>query len=287
MTFGVKWRKFAFIALAGLSCSFTTLAEELPGRFIDLPTVRLWITDSGGTGEAVILLHPRTGNSEFWQHTIPALSKAGYRAIAVDNPGWGKSAVHDAQNPEPVADTIEALIDHLGLDKIHVVGTAMGGYVAFDYATWQPERTKSLVIAASGLGMQNDPEYREFRERAKIPGMDKQTSDIREVSPNYRGMNPEGVARWKEIYNNAQRDDSVRPPLRAPNTPEKLASLRVPSLLIAGGMDLVTPSGGMRLWSRHITAPKEFVVVAEAGHVLVWEQPKVFNKLLIDFLQKH
>jgi pimeloyl-ACP methyl ester carboxylesterase len=283
----MKWRHLIVLALAGSCCSFTALADELPGRYVDLPTVRLWMIDSGGTGEAVILLHPRTGNSEFWQHTVPALVDAGYRAIAIDNPGWGKSAVYDAQNPVPVADTIDALIDHLELDEIHVVGTAMGGYVALDYATWRPERTRSLVIAASGLGMQNDPEYREFRARAEIPGMDKQPSDIREVSPNYRGMNPEGVARWKEIYNNAIRDGAVRPPLKAPNTPQKLATLRVPSLLIAGGMDLVTPSGGMRLWSRHITAPKEFIVVAEAGHVLVWEQPNVFNQVLIDFLQKH
>ena len=75
--------------------------------------------------------------------------------------------------------------------------------------------------------------------------------------------------------------------MKAPNTPEKLASLRVPTLVIAGGMDLLTPSGAIRLWSRHITAPKEFLVMPEGGHVLVWEQPDVFNQTLINFLQKH
>lgn len=283
----MNWRHLLFFAFAVICNPFGALAAELSGRFVDLPTVRLWMIDSGGTGEPVILLHPRTGNSEFWQYTVPALADAGYRAIAIDNPGWGKSVVHDARNPVPVAETIDALVDHLELDDIHVVGTAMGGYVALDYAAWRPESTKSLVIAASGLGLKNDPEYAAFRERAEIPGMRRQPSYIRELSPTYRGMNPEGVARWKEIYNNAQQEGAVRPPLRAPNTPEKLASLRVPSLLIAGGMDLVTPSGAMRLWSRHITAPKEFLVVPEAGHVLVWEQPEVFNRILIEFLQKH
>ena len=52
-------------------------------------------------------------------------------------------------------------------------------------------------------------------------------------------------------------------------------------------MDLLTPSGAVRLWSRHITAPKEFLVMPEGGHVLVWEQPDVFNQTLINFLQKH
>jgi pimeloyl-ACP methyl ester carboxylesterase len=277
-------RYLILFTLAGFCGS---LAAELPGEYMDLPTVRLWVVDSGGTGEAVILLHPRTGNSEFWQYTVPALAEAGYRAIAIDNPGWGKSLGHEPMNPVPVAETIDALIDHLQLGEIHLVGTAMGGYVALDYAAWRPERTKSLVIAASGLGMHDDPEYSAFRERAEIPGMDQQPSYIREISPNYRGMNPEGVARWKEIYNNGQQEGTIRPPLRVPNSPQKLASLRVPSLIIAGGMDLVTPSGGMRLWSRHITAPKEFLVIPEAGHVLVWEQPEVFNQTLIDFLQKH
>ena len=283
----MKWRHLVFFALTGFWTSFGALAAELPGRYVDLPTVRLWVIDSGGTGEPVMLLHPRTGNSEFWQNTVPALAEVGYRAIAIDNPGWGKSVVHDTKNPRPVAETIAALIDHLELNKVHVVGTAMGGYVALDFAAWRPERTKNLVIAASGLGLQHDPEYRAFRERAEIPGMDQQPSDIREMSPTYRGMNPEGVARWKEIYNNAQQEGAVRPPLITPNTPEKLASLGVPTLIIAGGMDLVTPSGAMRLWSRHITAPKEFVVIPEAGHVLVWEQPEVFNRTLIDFLQTH
>ena len=276
-----------FVALAGFCSAFSVHAAELSGRFVDLPTVRLWRIDSGGTGVPVMLFHPRTGNSEFWQFTVPALADAGYRAIAIDNPGWGKSVAHDAKNPVPVAETIDVLIDHLELDAVHVVGTAMGGYVAMDYAAWRPERTRSLVIAASGLGLRNDPDYDAFRERAEIPGMDQQPSAIREISPNYRGMNPEGVARWKDIYNNAQQEGAVRPPLRAPNTPKKLASLRIPTLVVAGGMDLVTPSGAMRLWSRHITAPKEFLVVPEAGHVLVWEQPEVFNQILIDFLKKH
>lgn len=280
-------RYLTVLALTTIAFMMSASAAELPGRYVDLPGVRLYMIDTGGDGDAVILLHPRTGNSAYWQYTLPALAEAGYRAIAIDNPGWGNSVLDDAANPAPVADTIDALLDHLGLDGVHVVGTAMGGYVAMDYAAYRPERTRSLVIAASGLGIEGDAEYRAFRERARIPVMDEQPSHLREMSPTYRGMNPEGVSRWLELYDNAQQEGTVRPPLRAPNTPAKLASLTSPTLVVAGGTDLVTPSGGMRLWSRHITAPKEFVVIPEAGHVLVWEQPGVFNRLLIDFLGRH
>jgi pimeloyl-ACP methyl ester carboxylesterase len=218
---------------------------------------------------------------------LPSLAEAGYRAIAIDNPGWGKSVVQGRREPEPVAETLAALIDRLELGKAHVVGTAMGGYVALDFAASRPDLTRTLVIAASGLGLEGDPEYDAFRERAAIPVLEDQPSHIREISPNYRAMNPEGVERWLAIYNNGQQEGAVRPPLISPNTPEKLASIRVPTLFIAGGIDLVTPSGAMRLYSRHLTAPNEFLVIPEAGHVLVWEQPDVFNKALIDFLQKH
>jgi len=265
----------------------TTLSQEFQGRYVDLPGVKLWIVDSGGNGEPVILLHPRTGNSEFFQFTMPALAEAGYRAIAIDNPGWGKSMIDDPKNTTPVAVTLDALFNQLGFDQVHLVGTAMGGYVALDYAAWKPKRLKTLVIAASGLGLENDPEYTAFRKRAEIPGMSEQPSHIREVSPNYRAGNPQGLAHWQAIYVKGQQDGVARPPLIAPNTPEKLAAIESPTLVVAGGIDLVTPSGGMRLWSRHITAPKEFRVVPEAGHVLVWEQPKEFNRLLLEFLNKH
>ena len=278
--------RFAVLFLTILPATAETYEAELQGRFVELPTAKLWILDSGGSGEAVILLHPRTGNSEFWQQTMPVLAEAGYRAIAIDNPGWGKSVVNNGQDSVPVAETIDALLDHLALEEAHIVGTAMGGYVALDYAAWRPGRTTSLVIAASGLGLQDDPDYTAFRERAEIPVMETQPSHIREMSPTYRGMKPDGVARWQAIYANAQQQGAVRPPLLSPNTPEKLASLESPTLVVAGGTDLVTPSGAMRLWSRHITAPSEFKVIAEAGHVLVWEQPEIFNEVLIDFLER-
>ncbi|MDX1500500.1 MAG: alpha/beta hydrolase [Woeseiaceae bacterium] len=277
--------RFAWLLLAVLAGAAG--ATEQPGRYVELPDVRLWIVDSGGAGEGVILLHPRTGNADYWQYTVPALAAAGFRALAIDSPGWGRSIVRDGAEPEPVAKTIDALLDELGLQSVHVVGTAMGGYVALDFAATYPGRTRTLVIAASGLGLEGDPEYTGFRQRADIPAMREQPSYLREISATYRGTNPEGVARWMAIYENSEQEGAVRPPLASPNTPAKLASLEMPVLVIAGGADLVTPSHGVRLWSRHIRAPKEFIVLPEAGHVLVWEQPDVFNELLLDFLAAH
>ena len=83
---------FAFAGLWAASGAWAADSQSgSVGRHVDLPNVQLWITDSGGSGEPVILFHPNTGNSEIWQYNIPALVEAGYRAIAFDKPGWGKS----------------------------------------------------------------------------------------------------------------------------------------------------------------------------------------------------
>ncbi len=281
------WRNLILCVLTGIWFSPYAYTAEFSGRHVELPDVKLWIIDSGGSGEPVILMHPRTGNSDIWQYTIPALAAAGYRAIAVDSPGWGKSTVRPGADPLPVADTLNVLFDQLQLDKVHLVGTAMGGYVVLDYAVWKPERVSSLVIAASGLGLENDPEGDAFRAIAEIPVLDNQPAEVREMSPSYRGMNPEGVKRWLAIHDNGEQEGAVRPPLRTPNTPQKVASVTVPTFVIAGGADLTTPSGAIRLWSKHLTVNYEFLVMPEAGHVLVWEQPDEFNQALIEFLRKH
>ena len=283
----MMWRVFVVVFLAAFWGLPRVNAAQESGRIVALPNVDLWLTDSGGSGDAVILFHPNTGNSEIWQYTVPALVQAGFRAIAIDKPGWGRSVVQDAQNPIPYAETLDALLDYLELEDVHLVGTANGGYFAFDYASWRPERVKSLVIAASGLGLENDPEGDAFRERAAIPGMREQPPEIRELSPTYRGMNPSGVAHWKAIHDNSMQAGAVEPPLLTPNTPEKIAALRVPTFVIAGGIDLVTPSGAVRLWAEHLTVPHEWLLMPEAGHMLVWEQPDRFNQALIEFLRKH
>jgi pimeloyl-ACP methyl ester carboxylesterase len=288
-----RWCRSALAALCGLlgflGLSFASgaHADEANGSYVDLPNVKLWVSDSGGTGIPVILLHPTTGTSDIWANQVPALTKAGYRVITVDKPGWGKSIVTAGQKPISLAEDLDLLADHLKLPKFHLVGSANGGYVAVDYASWRPERVRSLVISSSGLGLQSDPEGDAFRKRAAIPGFDQLPAEVREMSPSYRGMNPDGVARWKEIEAHARQAGALEPPMRTPNTLEKVASLKTPLLVVAGDVDLTTPSAAVRLWAAHLTEPYELDLITEAGHAVAWEQPDKFNEALLAFLAKH
>jgi pimeloyl-ACP methyl ester carboxylesterase len=260
---------------------------DMSGAFIELPSAKLWVADTGATGEPVILLHANTGTSEAWQKQLPVLAKAGYRAIAFDRPGRGKSVVRDSATPISVTETLDTLVDYLKLAKIHLIGLAGGGYVALDYASWRPERVKSLVLAATGLGLASDEEALRFRKLAEIPGFRDLPAEVREISPSYRGMHPDEVARWKEIYESAKAGRGPHAPeLRTPNTYAKVASITTPTLVIAGDVDLTSPSGAIRLWAKHLKG-HEFVLIPEAGHSVAWEQPEAFNKAVLDFMHKH
>lgn len=273
------------VALLVLAAVPDARAQAPQGGFVDLPGVKLWVVDTGGPGDAIVLLHPRTGSSKIWENQLSAFAKAGYRVIAPDKPGAGKSSEAPGAKPVPYADTLDRLADHLQLGRFILVGVAEGGYFAFDYAASSPDRVKKLVLGATGLGVQVDAEGRAFRENSAIPGFAKLPPEVRELSPTYRGLNPAGVRRWLEIEHEATPTDAPRPLLRTPNTVEKLATLPMPVLVLAGDVDLTTPSAAIRLWAKHLRN-HELKLITEAGHAIMWEQPEAFNQAVLGFVSK-
>src|SRR3989454_12750984 len=120
--------------------SVALAAPQARQGYADVPGVRLFFTDTGGSGVPLVLLHANTGNSDSWQYNIPAFEKAGYRVIAFDRRGWGRSTANPSTGPQPgtVADDLHALVTYLQLEKFHLVGIAGGGFVALDYVLSHP-----------------------------------------------------------------------------------------------------------------------------------------------------
>jgi pimeloyl-ACP methyl ester carboxylesterase len=253
--------------------------------FANLPGVRLWFTDTGGNGETVVLMHANTGTSEVWEPQVAALSKAGYRVIAFDRRGWGRSQADPATGVQPghASDDLHALADFLSLTRFHLVGVAGGGFIALDYAAWHPERVASLVVAAS-TGSVSDREIQDFIARIDIPGIRSLPAHYREVSASYRGANAEGTKRWLEIEQRAQQQNAPAQPLRSPNTFAKLAGIPTRTLVVAADADLLAPPALMRLWARHVK-DAQWATVPDAGHSIAWEQPDVFNDIVLRFLK--
>ncbi|HXW42498.1 MAG TPA: alpha/beta hydrolase [Xanthobacteraceae bacterium] len=258
------------------------------GAQADLPGVRLWYLDTGGAGVPVVLLHPNSGTSAIWENQIAALAQAGYRAIAFDRRGWGQSTADPATGTQPgnVTGDLDALVKHLALDTFHLLGTAGGGFIALDYAAWQPQRLRSLIVGGS-TGAIADKEVADFIARIAIPEIRQQSTHYRELGPSYRGANPEGTKRWIEIDEHARQPGvDFQPPLRTPNTLAKIATIPAPTLIIAADADLLAPPALMRLWARHLR-DHEWAVIHDAGHAMAWEQPGRFNDLVLEFLARH
>lgn len=260
----------------------------LSGAHAALPGVNLRLVDTGGDGVPLVLLHPNTGTIEIWQPQIAPLSEAGYRVIAFDRRGWGKSTPVPETGAQPgsIAGDLDALADHLALDKFHLLGVAGGGFAALDYAAWRPQRLRSLTVGAS-TGAIADPEMADFIARIAIPDIRKQSPHYREIGASYRGANPQGTKRWIEIDEGArQAGAGFQPPLRTPNTFAKIATIPTPTLVMAADADLLAPPALMRLLARHMQN-YEWAVIPDAGHAMAWERPGTFNDIVLDFLARH
>jgi pimeloyl-ACP methyl ester carboxylesterase len=265
-------------------------SDTVPQAHVQLPGVRLWCVDTGGKGDAVVALHAATGSSQVWEHQIPAFTRAGYRFIACDRRGYGRTVVATSSSgaPPAAADDVEQLAQALGLSKFHLIGTAAGGIVALDYALSFPSRLRTLVVANSIGGVQ-DPDYLETGRRLRpSPQFEALPPDFRELGPSYRAASPEGVARWLALEHVSRAPGTAGPPQPMKNriTFAALSSIAIPTLLLTGDADLYTPPAVLRLFASRIKG-STMIVVTEAGHSAYWEQPDQFNAAVLDFLKNH
>ena len=119
-------------------------AAAVAEAYADLPVGRVFYLDSGGDGEPVVFMHARSGNSRVFEQQIEPFTRAGYRFIAYDRVGQGRStrAVAPASDPRP---ELEQLMDHLSVARFHLVGVAAGGGVALEYVVARSQRVASVT----------------------------------------------------------------------------------------------------------------------------------------------
>jgi pimeloyl-ACP methyl ester carboxylesterase len=270
------------IAAAGIALMLGAVESVAP-----LPGVKLFYTDTGGTGVAIVLMHAATGSVRAWEHQTPALTRAGYRVIAFDRRGWGRTTSEAGAAPGTAADDLIALMDYLHVDRFHLVGTAAGGFVTFDTALSFPNRLRSIVVANSIGGVQ-DASFVELGRRMRPAEFTAMPPELREVSPSYRAANPEGTRQWVELEKISRPAGPAAPaqPLKNRITFAALEHIRVPVLLLTGDADMFAPPPVLKMFAEHIKQAAT-VVVPEAGHSTYWEQPEAFNRAVLGFVKKH
>ena len=260
----------------------------VPGAFADLPGRRIFYRDTGGSGVPIVFLHAGTGSSIVWQHQIPAVRAAGYRFVTYDRLGSGRSVLEERGEPGSAADDLQGLMEHLKIERFHLVGTAAGGIVALDYALSFPRRLRGLVVANSIGGVQDDDYLAMGRRIRPSPQFDAMPAEFRELGPSYRAANPAGTALWMELEHQSRATTPLPSPQKSRHrvTFAMLETIRVPTLLLTGDADLYTPPSVLRLFAARMRGA-ETVIVPEAGHSVYWEQPEVFNREVLAFIGKH
>lgn len=254
------------------------MTQTTPGQYAQVNGLNLY-HETHGSGDPLVLLHGGFGlGAMFGDVLLPALA-AGRQVILVDLQGHGRTAdIERPLSPEHMADDIAALLDHLGLARADVMGYSLGGSVALRTAIQHPERVQRLVIVSA-------PHRRAAWHAENLAGMDAlgaAQAEPMKQTPMYGAYaavapRPEDWERlWGKMGELMRRDYDWSAELR---------ELRVPTLLVFGDADSVSPAqaaeffgllgGGLRdgSWDRSGVSAHALAILPRTTHYDIPDSP--------------
>lgn len=259
---------------------------------VDANGVRLNYTDSGGDGTPVLLVHAFPLNSGQWESQVESLSDR-FRFIAPDLKGFGASDAPDdasAYTMDSYADELKGLVDDLGLKSFVLAGLSMGGYISFAYMRKYADTVSALVLADTKAEA-DPPEGLEKRTNQQNQVRQEGTAGLIEglsgalLAEPTREKKPDVVEKTKGLMANPPQGfiGALEAMKGRPDSTGDLASISVPTLVIVGENDGVTPVEASRKLNENISGSR-LVVIPEAGHLSNLEAPEAFNGALAEFL---
>lgn len=256
--------------------------------------------EEAGSGTPIVFIHEFAGDWRAWEPQMRHFSRY-FRCITYSARGFKPSAVPaDAAqySQDHARDDVIAVLDHLGIEKAHVVGLSMGGFAALHVGMRYPQRVISLVIAGCGYGAA--PGDREgFRQECEAAARRFETDGeatgrqycIGPTRVQFQNKDPRGWAEferqmtehdWVGQANTIRGVQMKRPSLF--ELVDDMKRITAPTLIITGDEDdpCIEPS---LLMKRNI-ASSGLVVLPQTGHTINLEEPEAFNRAVQDFLLK-
>ena len=272
-------------------------------RYIELDGFNLHYRDEGSRDKPVlVLIHGVVASLHTWDDWLPAFA-ADYRVIRFDVPGFGLTgpARDGVYSAERMIKVFGLLLDYLGVSKASIAGNSLGGYIAWNFALAQPQRVEKLVlIDPAGYPMRKVPW---MIAAAALPGA---TVAMPLWMP--RALIAQGI---KEVYGEPARiksgvvdrynDLSRRPGNRRAmmeifrvllkvnkqelhTTPQRVAQLQVPTLLLWGERDRWISPQHVPLWQRDLPGI-QVKTYPGVGHIPMEEIPQQSAADALRFLQ--
>jgi 3-oxoadipate enol-lactonase len=252
--------------------------------FAERDGVRLY-WDQDGSGDPVLLIMGLGMNATGWWRTIPVLAEAGFRVLAFDNRGVGRSDRPAGPYSVPMlADDAVAILDAAGLERAHVYGISLGGMIAQEVALRHPARVRALVLGATTAGGNlgvpaGEATLAFFRRRGEMPAEEAVWASVPyNYSPRTRREHGDRIA--EDIAQRLRYPIEPAPYLAqleaalGHDAGARLGALELPTLVVHGEADvMVPPVNGERLagvipGAEHRTWP-------DTAHLYVTDEPAV------------
>jgi pimeloyl-ACP methyl ester carboxylesterase len=260
--------------------------------------VRLHYEETGA-GVPVIFVHEFAGDHRSWEAQMRHFGQR-YRAITYAARGYPPSDVPDdvaAYSQDRAADDIAAVLDHLKIDRAHVVGLSMGGFATLHFGVRHAERALSLCVAGCGYGAEKGQRDRFRSEVAAVAAfLDEHGIETFAAKYAYGPTRVQFENKDARGFDEFKRQLAEHSAVGARNTQlgvqgerpslydliEQMAALTVPVLVLTGDEDW--PCLQPALLMKQTIPTAALSVMPNCGHTINLEDPDQFNRLVGDFI---
>lgn len=243
-----------------------------------------------GEGSPVLLVHGLGSSTQDWELQVPALA-ACHRVIALDVRGHGRSDKPRQQyRIADFAGDVAALIEHLQLAPVHLVGISMGGMIGFQLGVDHPQLLRSLTVVNSGpeVKAKKPADYLQIAKRwtlSRLLSLDTIAKALGKMlfpKPEQAELRRKVEERWprndKRAYL-ASLDAIIGWGVR-----ERLSRITCPTLVISADRDYTSVAQKQAYVDELPDA--RLLVIADSRHATPLDQPEHFNRSLLAFLQE-
>jgi 3-oxoadipate enol-lactonase len=248
-------------------------------------------SDTGGDGTPVVLVHGFPFNSSLWDPQVESLGDR-FRVIAPDLMGFGDSDAPEDPSAYSIAvfsDQIRAVVDDTDARSAVLCGLSMGGYVCLDLWRRHRDVIKRLVLADT-RAEPDTPDAQQKRsdqqEQIRAEGTRRFARTlVGELLSETSRSRPDVSARALAAMDNPPQGfvGALEAMKARPDSTADLVTIDVPTLIVVGEQDAITPPDAARTMHEHIGG-SQLVVIPEAGHVSNLEAPEAFSGALARFV---
>jgi aminoacrylate hydrolase len=250
--------------------------------------------ETHGQGTPVLLVPGLGGVGSYWAPNIPAFARE-HQVIVHDHRGTGQSSRSSIRySVDQMSDDLVAVMDHLGIEKAHLVGHSTGGAIGQTLAITKPDRLLSLTIYASWT--KADPFFRRvFEARRTLMTNAGAAAYVRStpiflypdwwINENIALLEEReklAIANFPSVEIATSRIDAV---VNFDRTNE-LGSINTPTLVICAKDDILTPPYFSRALAQSIPGAK-FIELERGGHCASETNVAAFNEAVLGFIRQH